>query len=322
MRALIIGGNGFIGTHLTRRVFGLGHAVRVLDVGLRRPELSAMGLEYLQADWSDESTLDAALRDVDAVFHLVSSTVPSSADAAPILDIESNLIGSVRLFQRLIALGKRRVIFLSSGGTVYGNPAMLPVAEEHACRPISSYGIVKFAIESYLEMYRQRGLLDPVIVRAANPFGPLQSSSGGQGVIAAFAKKALEGQPLTVWGDGKQVRDYLYIDDLIDFLVATLHGSEAGVFNVGSGRGYSVLEIIHSLGDAVPGLPPVTFEPARSYDVKALVLDVSRAVATFGWKPRTDLETGLRHTIEWMRSGVLSQRSMSASQQDSRVREG
>lgn len=305
MRALLIGGNGFIGTHLALALHSRGHFVRILDRGSRRRELELPGIEYVAASWTDVSAVERSLDGVDVVYHLVSTTVPATAAANPVADIESNLVGSIRLFEQMVALGHRRIVFLSSGGTVYGNPDQLPVPESAPCLPISSYGIVKLAIERYLEQYRLGGALDPLVVRAANPYGPLQSGGRGQGVIATFTHLALEEKPLPLWGDGTQVRDYLYVGDLARLIAMGTEAGAVGVFNAGSGRGYSVLQIIDAIETAVGKPLSLTSQGPASFGVDSLVLDISRAKDELGWQPGTDLATGLVETIEWMKTGVL-----------------
>ncbi len=229
------------------------------------------------------------------VYHLISTTVPSTGDADPSADVEGNLVGALRLADEMARANVRRIVFLSSGGTVYGNPDVLPVPETHPCNPISSYGIVKFAIERYFESYRRKGWLSPLVVRAANPYGPLQSSASGQGVVAAFLRNAMAGEAVTIWGDGAQVRDYLYIDDLVDFIVLASQQEATGVFNVGSGQGKSLIQLVDTLSDVLEKPVDVDFRPGRAFDVRELVLDIGRARA-LGWAPATTLEEGIGRT--------------------------
>lgn len=300
MHALILGGNGFIGTHLSRRLAERGTKVTVLDRGPVRPELAVASIaSYIEHDWSDEASLRAVLQDVDVVYHLISTTVPSTGDADPSADVLGNLLGTLRLAKEMERAKVRRIVFLSSGGTVYGNPETLPVPESHACNPISSYGIVKFAIERYLEAFRRRGSLDPLVIRAANPYGPLQDNASGQGVVAAFLRSALAGEPLSIWGDGMQVRDYVYIEDLVAFIAIATEKEATGTFNVGSGAGRNLLELVDTLSHVLGRPVEVNFKPGREFDVRELVLDISRA-RTLGWTPGTTLAEGFERTLAWM----------------------
>ena len=303
MKALLLGGNGFIGVHLALALRARGHQVRILDMGRQRPELGDRSMEYVEASWSDETAVASAMEGVDVVFHLVSTTVPATAAADPAMDVNTNLVGSIRLFEQMIRQGRKRIVFLSSGGTVYGNPEVLPVPEDAPCNPISSYGIVKLAIERYLEQYRLRGALEPLVVRAANPYGPLQSAGRGQGVIATFARLALDRQPLPVWGDGSQVRDYLHISDLVQMIVSGVEAGASGTYNAGSGCGFSVLQIRDAISLVLGSNTEILREGGQSFGVDALVLDITKARRDLGWQPRVGLRSGLEDTIAWMRSG-------------------
>jgi dTDP-4-dehydrorhamnose reductase len=193
---LVVGGNGFIGSHLVDALRAAGRAVRVYDAGAPRGDTDWTGVDYRQGAFADEAALGAALDGVDAVFHLVSTTVPSTSNADPRADVQGNLLGSLGLMQAMMARDVRRIVFFSSGGTVYGNPRVLPVPEDHPLEPISSYGVVKVAIERYLLMYGRLGVLDPLILRPGNPYGPRQGAAGIQGVIPAFLRRVRDGEAL------------------------------------------------------------------------------------------------------------------------------
>src|ERR1700722_7131414 len=220
MNVLVIGGSGFIGSHVVDKLLAHRHSVRVFD---RRPErfrAPLAGVDYRFGEFADEMTLVEALSGIDVVYHLVSTTVPGTADLDPKTDVRDNLIGTINLLESMQRLGLSRILFLSSGGTVYGIPEVVPIPETHALRPINSYGIVKAAIEHYLEMYRRTRGFSPVIVRASNPFGPRQAHSGVQGVISTFLRQILAGEPIEIWGDGAIVRDYLEVGDLSELAYA------------------------------------------------------------------------------------------------------
>lgn len=293
MRALVIGGNGFIGSHLVEGLRARDARVRVLDPGPARDDLDWHGVEYRQGDFGDPATVGAALDAIDVVFHLASTTVPATSNLDPARDVSTNLLGTLSLLEAMKARGVRRILFLSSGGTVYGNPDVLPVPEHHPLRPISSYGVVKVAIEGYLNVYRHMGVLDPLVLRPSNPYGPRQSASGGQGVIAAALAHAAHGTPMPLWGDGTVVRDYLFIGDLVALAIDAALSAHCGVFNAGSGAGHSLNAIIAAV-EAVTGRPlQLDRKPSRGFDVREVVLDISAARDTFGWQPRVGLDAGL-----------------------------
>jgi UDP-glucose 4-epimerase len=224
----------------------------VLDRHAPRTDFDWTGIEYLVGGLDDVALLDQALAGVDLVFHLASSTVPSSANADPAYDVSSNLLGALALIAAMQRCGVRRIVFFSSGGTVYGTPERLPVDESHALNPISSYGVVKVAIEGYLRMYQHLGVIDPLILRPSNPYGPRQSVSGIQGAIATFLGKAYHGGTANIWGDGTVVRDYIYIDDLLALVLEAAFSDFRGVLNAGSGEGCS-LNTLCSLISSVTG---------------------------------------------------------------------
>lgn len=296
MLALVIGGNGFIGSCLVERLRAGGHSVRVLDVSRPRAEVDWQGVDYVSGNLLEQTMLLSIIESVDVVFHLASSTVPGTSNIDPIADVQTNLVGALNLCSAMIAAGKRRLVYFSSGGTVYGHPRQFPVPEDHPLHPISSYGVVKVAIENYLLMYEQLGHLDPLILRPSNPYGPRQSIAGIQGVIAAFLGKALRGEGVQIWGDGEVIRDYLYIDDLIEFAAIAGTGDKTGVVNVGSGKGYSLNEIVSQVREATGAALPVEYLPRRAFDVAEIVLDISRASSEFGWRPSIDLPSGIWST--------------------------
>lgn len=301
-KSLVIGGNGFIGSHLVEALKRTGAGVKVLDLGARRDDIDWSGVEYQQGAFSSPDCLDAALEGVDRVYHLASCTVPGTSNQDPVSDIEGNLVSTVKLLERMRARRISRIIYFSSGGTVYGNPTALPVSEDHPTNPISSYGVVKLAVEKYLAMYQALYGLQPLVLRPSNPYGPRQNTAGIQGVIAAFLGQHLRGEAIRIWGDGSTVRDYIYIADLASLAATAGQGDETGVFNVGSGRGYSLNEIASEISRVVGAGLDIETLPKRSFDVREVVLDIECAKRTFGWTPSVGLPEGLRLTWDWLSS--------------------
>ncbi|UHQ22690.1 NAD-dependent epimerase/dehydratase family protein [Lysobacter sp. 5GHs7-4] len=301
MRVLLIGGNGFIGSHLVDGLRAAGHTVSVLDPRAPRADADWRGVEYRQAAYSDRAAIDAMLDGCDVVLHLASTTVPSTSNLDPVRDVSTNLVDTLGLIASMRERGLRRIVFFSSGGTVYGNPDRLPVDETHPLRPISSYGVVKVAIEHYLLMYHALGDLDPLILRPSNPYGPRQIASGQQGFIATALACAHQGLPLRIWGGGNTVRDYLYIDDLTDLVVRAVNGSSSGVYNVGSGAGHSLNAVLAAVERVTGRTIRVEHLPERGFDVREVVLDIAAASARFGWRPQVELEQGI--ALTWHRDG-------------------
>ena len=294
MNALILGGNGFIGSHLVDLLIENGHFVRVVDKSQEKFRNPIPKVDYRIIDFDDYSGLIEALTNIDIVFHLISTTVPSTSISDPIFDINSNLINSVKLFDLMYKSGVERILFLSSGGTVYGNPAINPTPENYPLNPISSYGIVKVAIENYLMMNYQLSKLKPIIVRASNPFGPRQGHFQVQGVISTFLNNVLMRKDLEIWGNGENIRDYIFIKDLVDFCYLAAVSSECGIFNVGNGKGTSLNEIVEIITITTNKNFKINYKQQRNYDVQKNFLDISKAYRTFGWKPCFSLEEGIK----------------------------
>ena len=306
MKVLIIGGCGFIGSHVLDKALAEGLQVRVFD---RRPEPfrpALAGVDYVLGDLTDTSQLYEALSGVDAVIHLASTSVPSTSNLDPVSDITGNLIGAVRLLDIMRAAGLRKIVFLSSGGTVYGIPQFNPVAESHPLRPICSYGIVKVAIENYIHMEHALHGLQHVILRASNPYGPRQGHTGIQGIIGTHLWRIARGEPVEVWGDGSVVRDFIHVRDLAELCVKAVMSDVSGCYNAGSGEGTSVSEVVGCIDRTVQatGNAPVrpVYKPGRGFDVPRVVLDISRAKADLHWKPRTGLDEGIAESWDWVRS--------------------
>ncbi len=301
MRAVVIGGNGFIGSHLVDGFVAAGWRVTVFDVAPSRYRKPPAGVESVTASLGDTGMLEQVLPRTDVVFHLASTTIPQSSNDAPDYDIRSNLLDTVKLLEKCVQHKVGRVVFLSSGGTVYGVPRHLPVTEEHPTDPICSYGIVKLAIEKYLHLYHELHRLPYTVLRPANPFGPWQNPAGRQGAIAVFLGRIARGQPLRIWGDGEVVRDFFYVEDLVRAcLGAAVSAHHAGVYNLGSGRGISLNELLAAIEQVVDRPVRVERLPARSFDVPTVYLDIGRARQQLDWQPTVPLHEGLRQTWEWV----------------------
>ncbi|MGH8475835.1 MAG: NAD-dependent epimerase/dehydratase family protein [Methylococcales bacterium] len=305
MRCLIPGGGGFIGSFLADRLLALGHTVRIFE----RPRVVAYRafgaqerVEWLAGDFQSTADIDTAVDGSNVVFHLVSTTLPKNSNDDPIYDVETNLVGTLRLLAAAVRCSVKKVVFISSGGTVYGIPAQIPIREEHPTEPLVSYGIAKLAIEKYLHLYWRLHGLDYCILRVANPFGERQRVDTAQGAVAVFLSKALSKQAIEIWGDGSVTRDYIYIDDLIDaFIRAMDHDGEARVFNIGSGTGRSLNQLLRAIEDLLGHPIERRYLPARQFDVPVNVLDIVRAHDVLGWQPRVPFNEALRRTLVWMK---------------------
>lgn len=316
MRCLVLGGGGFLGSHLVESLAAAGHAVRSFDRSaaavhspLTTPDANPPGtIELFTGDFLSKDDLMRALEGVDVCYHLVSTTIASTSNADPLFDVGTNVLGTLRLLESAVAAGTKRVVFASSGGTVYGIPREVPITEQHPTEPISSYGIAKLTIEKYLHLYRILHDLDYVVLRLANPYGERQRLHAQQGAVAVFLGRALRGEPITIWGDGQAVRDFVYVSDVTDALVAAAEPlkTEERVLNIGSGCGYSLNQILDAI-EVVTGRPTDrSYTPGRVFDVPVNVLDIAAASRSLGWAPRVGLEDGLRRFATWIgKNGVL-----------------
>jgi len=299
-RVLLTGGSGFIGSHLAKKLLGAGHTVRILD--LRPPAIEHENLEFIDGSFFSLDVLDHALKDVDVLYHLAATKFPLAAQKDTKADIVENILGSYQLFELAHQYGVQRIIFASSGGTVYGEPETVPVEENHPTSPISAYGISKLAIEKYLaSLSRQHGF-DYLVLRAANPFGPGQNINQAQGALTTFSIKALKSEKLEIWGDGTVERDYIYISDLVDaFAIALEDNIESGVVNIGSGKGTSLNQLLVALEQQLGRKLVVEKQAGRNFDVARNFLGIRAAKDRLNWEPKVSLEDGIALTIADMK---------------------
>ena len=305
MQCCILGGGGFIGTNLARFLMNRGCTVRVFG----RPSVYAAHVpdaEHRPGEFTDTQAVKEAVEGCDLVFHLIGATNPVTAEGNKILDLRENVENTLKLLDFGVNGAYRRLVFLSSGGTVYGIQKTVPIREDGDQWPISSYGVTKVAIERYLHMYGHLYGLDYRIARVSNPFGEFQLARKGQGVVATLLRCAVQGDTFQIVGDGSVVRDYLYIADTCEALwaLARYDGAER-IFNIASGEGHSVMDLV-TLAEAIAGHPIERRHlPSRPIDVPVNVLDISRAVSELDWRPRTAMKDALALTLAWMRDARL-----------------
>ena len=301
-RHLVLGGSGFIGRHVAAALSARGRAVLVADRHEPAPPPGLPRLPHRRVDLAD-ADLDTLLRDGDIVHHYAWSTIPKTANDDPLADLDANLRGTVRLLAAMTRRQGTRLLFASSGGTVYGPLSRTPVAEDHPLDPVTAYGVSKLAAEKYIGFFRASQGLDARIARISNPFGIGQDPTRKQGAASVFLQRALARETLEVWGDGSVVRDYIHIGDLAQGLIAlaeaplSMLDGAVPVFNLGSGEGVSLHRLIGVLGGLIGRRLDVRFLPSRAFDVPVNVLDVSRARGYLGWAPRLDLASGLELAI-------------------------
>jgi len=305
-RVLVIGGGGFIGSHLVKALLLNGQYVKILENKISSIVDQHPNLEWITGDFGNKQDLDIALKNVDIVYHLVSTTQPQKSNENPAFDIQSNLINTITLLDKVRTIPNLKIIFLSSGGTVYGTAQQTPIPETHKNEPQCSYGIVKLAIEKYFSLYNLLYGINYRILRLANPYGPGQANLQ-QGVIGAFLLRTLQNKQLEIWGDGTIVRDYIYIKDAIDaIMLASTYNGNKRIFNIGSGSGRNVIEIINVIERVTEKKANVIYIAKRDFDVSVSILDISLAEKELGWKPLTSFEYGINETINWIQTQNIS----------------
>lgn len=302
MNILVIGGNGFIGSHLVDLLLIKGHNVRVFDISYEHYRKPLENVDYRISTLENIPDLYEALLGIDIIFHLASTSVPSTSNIDTVSDIKKNLIPTLNILNLAVKLGIKRIIYFSSGGAVYGNPMTKLINEDHPLKPISSYGIVKVTVEMYLSLYQRMYGITPLVLRPSNPYGPRQGHFIAQGVISTFLRQVKMNEIITVFGDGNSKKDYIYIKDLIDLCYELSFSKETGVFNLGSGIGISINQIIEQIKRITNSKLEINHVEKQIYDVDNFVLDISKTMNLRGAYQFTTLENGILDTWKWLNS--------------------
>ena len=304
MKCVVFGGGGFIGSAIVDRLLRDGHMLRIFErprVAPYRTFAAHEQVEWIVGDLSSTYDVNDALQGVDAVMHLVSTTLPKNSNEDPIYDVQSNIVGSLQMLNAMVAQNVRKIVFISSGGTVYGNPVYLPIDEKHPTDPLVSYGITKLAIEKYLQIFERMHGIKAVTLRVANAYGERQRIETAQGAVGVFLYRALKGIPIEIWGDGNVTRDYIHVSDVAEaFVKAIAYTGDKRVFNIGSGGGTSLNQLI-GIVEAALGKPVERrYLPGRIFDVPVSVLSNALAREELMWVPTTPLQAGVTRTAQWM----------------------
>ncbi|TFD54765.1 NAD-dependent epimerase/dehydratase family protein [Cryobacterium sp. Hh11] len=293
---VVLGGTGFIGTSVSRHLLLDGHRVSV--VGRRRPERMPLGLgraNFVEQKVSDVNAYERILDGVTDVVYSFTGLLPYQSNVSPLTDIAESLSPLISLLEALRTRPDVSLVFLSSGGTVYGNPRVLPVPEDHPTDPLTSYGIMKLTAEKYIGMYRDLYGVRARVLRVANAYGPLQPVGRNQGVIAEFMNSVIHGRPLSIFGTGRSVRDYIHVEDVAAAVVATLGVGGPNVLNVGTGVGTSLLQLHQILQEVSGERIELNFFESRGFDIESIVLDSSSYQALTGLSP-IDFKIGVEQT--------------------------
>lgn len=300
-KCLVLGANGFIGSHLVDVLVEKGHSVRCFDRYSSDDTFRQKNtpVEIYKGDFLDVKSLESALKDIEYVFHFISTTNPFTAENDPLTDIETNVKMSVKLFQLCASSSSvKKVVFASTGGSIYGDvDSNEPLSEGVSPQPVSPYAIGKLSIENYLRYFQRKHGLDYRVLRISNPYGPRQNTSSGQGVISIFLEAVHKKQPITVFGDGSMVRDYIYITDAANMIVEGFEKStDNSVYNLGSGKGYTVNEIVKTIEDVTGLSANVEHKEVPATFVNKVVLDTKRFSDDFDIVPKFNLREGIEQT--------------------------
>ena len=299
---LVIGGGGLIGAQLVPLLLDSGRYVTVLGRSPAPWHALPEGTAYIAGDFATTPLIRPLLAAHQEVIHLAYATVPNTSYDNPLGDLLENLPPTVQLFTLAAELGLR-LVHVSSGGTVYGEAAALPITEDHPTHPISPYGVTKLTLEKYAHLYAVTRGLDVVCLRPANAYGEGQRPFTGQGFIATAMASALRNEPVRIFGARGAMRDYIHVHDIASGILAVLDRGEAGVYNLGSGIGRSNLDVVEAMAPLLQEAGcavRTTHEPERPFDVRANVLDSGKLIGHTGWKPVVGFEEGLLRTRDWL----------------------
>jgi UDP-glucose 4-epimerase len=304
MRILVLGGSGFLGSHIVDKFLTEKHDVTVYDLYPERYRRSPAGIKFHTGDFGNVGALDELISTgFDAIIHCVSTTTPKSSNESPEFDIQSNVIGTLYLLDICVKHNVGKLVFLSSGGTIYGDIGDIDMVDEtHAVRPMCSYGVSKLTIEHYLDVYRHLRGLNYVALRLSNPYGERQSPLRALGALTVFLHKTLRRENVEVWGDGQVTRDFIYVGDVANAVYLATVNPVSGIFNVGTGTGLSLRDILTHISGVVGHEPCVTWLASRSFDVPRIVLDATRLKKATSWNCHTGLQDGMAITAEWLRT--------------------
>jgi UDP-glucose 4-epimerase len=306
MRVLVTGGAGFIGSHLCDAFQARGDEVCVID-DLSHGHVSRLSedVDLHKGSMLNASWLSALVEEIrpDLICHLAAQVDVRVSVAFPGTDAEVNVVGTVNLLEAARGVGAR-VLFSSTGGALYGANAPVPSPESTLPAPSSPYGVAKYCAEQYVSLYNRVFGTTHAILRLANVYGPRQGSSGEAGVVSIFCANTIQGKPLTVYGDGKQTRDYVYVDDCVAAFLAAADYGQAGTWNIGTGTEVSVLELATQVAQVTGDRRQPLFVPARSGELLRNALSCDRAAAELGWRPVTSLVVGVEAVVRWYAAGA------------------
>ncbi len=298
-----------MGSHLVDGLLDNGYEVIIFDkenVDTKSIKHNLNKIKLIKGDFANENDITMAIKDIDYIFHFIGTTLPESSTQNPAYDIESNVISTIRMLEIVKSTNIKKIIFASSGGTIYGTPEQIPIPENHPTNPICSYGISKLIIEKYLRLYNHPYGLDYVSLRFANAYGARQDPKGSQGMIPVFLGNIIKGQAIQVWGDGTVVRDYVHVNDIADACLKAIEIKENKyhVFNIGSGNGLTLNQLIEIMKKITGDEIPIKYSKGRKIDVPINILDIALARDILEWRPKVPIEEGVRETLQYLKKFI------------------
>ena len=310
-KALVTGGAGFIGSHLVNRLLDEGHQVAVID------DLSAGKLRNLdhRATFYHGDITRPTIQDIisreqpDILFHLAGQTSVRRSSRDPVQDAQSNVIGTLRLLEAVRRSGLDKFIYSSTGGALYGDPETVPCTEDTPILPLSPYGMSKYLAEQYVELYGRRYRLHYTILRYGNVYGPRQDPHGESGVVSIFTEAMLQGKQPTIYGDGAQERDFVYVGDVVDANLKAMTRGDDDIFNIATGQGTPVTQIFQTLREIIGCRLDAEHAAARAGEVYRISLDCTRANRRLGWSAQVNLREGLEQTADFFRDAAWTRQS-------------
>lgn len=300
-KILVTGGAGFIGSHLTDVLVQEGHTVFVMDnLSTGRKEYVNPRARFYELDIRSPQAKNFVVSErFEAIFHLAAQIDVRKSAKDPLTDADINIMGSLNILEAAKVSGVKRFVFSSTGGAMYGQTEQRPTSENYPATPITPYGIGKLAIEHYLQYFRDLFGLSSISLRYSNVYGPRQNSQGEAGVVAIFSDRCLRGKPLQINGDGKQTRDYVYVDDVIKANLLALASNSCGQYNIATGVETDVNAIARLIQESANKKSRIYYGPPRQGDIYQSCLDASRFKKEFAWKAVIDVNEGIRRTVEW-----------------------
>ena len=304
MKVLVTGGAGFIGSHLVDALIDRGHQVVVVDnICTGFTDNVNPAAKFYQMSICDQELAEVFLQEKpDLVNHHAAQMIIKRSVENPLLDAQENILGSLNVIRNCIHFGVRKLIYVSSGGAIYGEPEYLPVDEEHPVNPVSEYGVSKHTAEHYLHLYGLRDGLDYVVLRYSNVYGPRQNPGGEAGVVAIFASQMLRGERPTIFGPGDKTRDYTHVFDIVEANLLSMEHGEKATYNLGTGVETSDQEMFDTLAETLAYTGSPIYASVRPGEIHRICLDSSKAKKELGWKPKFTLSEGLSQAAEYYRS--------------------